>query len=520
MKIAIESGLKYLILDYKRCFLVLWMLTLSLNATATNYYVGPDEALTELDGVPWLSLAAGDTVNIHYRAEPYRTKVGLRAQGTAEQPVVIRGIRGSNGERPIISGHNATTPANMAGFFSEQYDEFLAVFLIKRASTDPYATYKPQHITFEDLRIEGAYSGYTYTNSAGVVRNYGDGAAAIWAVLVDNLIVRNCEITDNGNGLFVLSKPGGANQVSHNILIEKNHIHDNGTPDSFRQHNIYTQTAGITFQYNHLGRLRSGAVGSVLKDRSAGTVIRHNWIETGARVLDLVDPEEAYDYLVPLPEFRHTYVYGNVFVNDVVDRTTASTSNMIHYGGDTGVWDIYRKGTLHFYNNTVYINTTVNLAYYMRLFDLSTNEETVSMKNNIIYQNGDSNLFILNRFGQARFDSSNWINAGWSNIRTPEVGASVSVSTGVSLVEWNLGEPLCFNDVASFDFTLISTSTCVDAGTSDLDGVILDRMYLAPERSQARFLAGGVVDLGAFEDHSLILLGVPTPPQGIQIFLR
>lgn len=492
----------------------------SFDAVAVDYHVGPGQAMAELDEVPWLSLAAGDTVNIYYRAEPYRTKIALRAQGTADQPVVIRGIRGSNGELPVISGQNATTPSSLANFFSYWTggnDEGLAVILIKRGPNDDYNTDKPRYITIENLKLTGAYQEYTFTDHFGNVVNYQGAAAPIWAVLVDNLVVRNCELTDSGNGLFVLSKAGGANQVSHNILVEKNYIHGNGTTGARfdRHHNIYTQAAGIVFQYNRLGRLRAGAGGSVLKDRSAGTVIRNNWIETGARVLDLVDPEESYDTLTQLPEYRNTYVYGNIFVNDLTDRATASTSNMIHYGGDTGVENIYRKGTLHFYNNTVYIKTTLADAYYMRLFDLSTNEESVSMKNNIIYQEGDSNLVILNQFGIASFDSTNWINPGWGNARN--TGGSVSIASGVTLIESNTH---CFNNVANLDFTLRPGSACVNKGTSDLAAAVLDRMYLAPQRSQPRLLAGGIIDLGAFEDHSTVTPGAPMPPQNVQVVVR
>ncbi len=508
---------------------------------AINYNVGPGQSLEELDEVPWLDLQAGDTVNIYYRASPYRTKIGLRAQGTAQQPVTIRGILGQNGERPIVSGENATTPQGLAqaGFFSEQYDEGLAVFLIKRSSSDDYFLDKPKYITIENLEIRGASELYTFTNSNNVVTNYEDGAAPIWVVVVDNLIVRNCELTDSGNGLFILSKAGGANQVSHDILVEKNHIHGNGSTGdrADRHHNIYTQTSGITFQYNHIGRLRPGAEGSALKDRSGGTVIRYNLIETGARVIDLVDSEDAGDYLVPreselgralnaeeldrLDAYRNSYIYGNLIVNDCSDQSTACSTNMVHYGGDSTLYDLYRKGVLHFYNNTVYIDSDTSYSnglYYMRLLDVETNEESVSLKNNIIYQNGNSSFSISDSHGQVSFDSVNWIIEGWSQFRTAgDPGASVTIANGVTLIE---GTSPCFNDPSNFDFSLDTSSECIDAGTSDLGDISLDKMYLAPNRSQARFFAGSAIDLGAFEDHSTLLTGVPSPPQNLQIVIQ
>jgi hypothetical protein len=59
-----------------------------------------------------------------------------------------------------------------------------------------------------------------------------------------------------------------------------------------------------------------------------------------------------------------------------VKRTPTSTrfhgSAMIHYGGDFGVPDVYRNGTLYFYYNTVAITATktnvgvcVSLSYLL-----------------------------------------------------------------------------------------------------------------------------------------------------------
>ena len=91
-----------------------------LTGSGTTYHVGPGQTLTELTDVPWLSLRAGDVVNIYHRAEPYRTKIGLRAQGTADAPVVIHGVTDAKCNRPVLSGQNAVTArdAAAAGFFS------------------------------------------------------------------------------------------------------------------------------------------------------------------------------------------------------------------------------------------------------------------------------------------------------------------------------------------------------------------------------------------------------------------
>jgi hypothetical protein len=488
----------YKLLLLKLCTLVAFIYGSAVYAA--TYEVGPGYALTSMEQVPWLDLQAGDAVNIHWRAEPYKTKVGIRGLGTEQQPIVIRGIKGPNGELPVISGNGATTPANLNGFFNTRYDEDLAVFLIKRGPSDAYA-YKPGHIIIEDLMIIGAYSGYTFTDSAGTVRNWTAGAAAVWVVPGENITIRRCEVTDNGNGLFVLSKNDEQN-VSRNILIEYNHVYGNGTPDSFRQHNIYTQASNITFQFNHLGRLRPGAQGSVLKDRSSGTTIRYNRLDTAARVLDLVDPEDSFNILTLEPAFRHTYVYGNIIVNDLKDKTSASSRNMIHYGGDTGVTDIYRKGTLHFYNNSIYIAADVADAYTLRIFDLPTNEEAIDLKNNIIYRNGTANVFLMNLHGIANVSGPNWISDGWQNGVTGFDG-TVSITPNSVMT----GTSSCFINPHTLNFSLVPNSVCIDSASPDL-GLTLDKMYIEPMISQARAIIGSGIDLGALE-----LQGEPpTPP--------
>ena len=102
-------------------------------------------------------------------------------------------------------------------------------------------------------------------------------------------MIRNCILRDSGNGLFIGANDG----QTQDILIEGNWIYDNGIEGSIYQHNTYTAAIGITYQYNHMGRLREDCGGNNLKDRSAGLVVRYNWIEDGNRQLDLVDAEDS-----------------------------------------------------------------------------------------------------------------------------------------------------------------------------------------------------------------------------------
>src|SRR6185503_10382937 len=123
----------------------------------------------------------------------------------------------------------------------------------------------------------------------------------------------------NGNGFFVAS--GDSEEVlSRDILLERSRVYGNGTVKvaNDRYHNIYTEAAGMIFQFNDIGPLREGSGGGALKDRSSGSVIRYNRIEGGARTLDLVDAQESFPITAKLPEYSTTLVYGNILINGQV----------------------------------------------------------------------------------------------------------------------------------------------------------------------------------------------------------
>ena len=183
-----------------------------------------------------------------------------------------------------------------------------------------------------------------YTDDAGSAASYVNNAAALWIEKGENITVRNNILHDSGNGLFVSSAEP---YISRNILIEGNYIYDNGNDGSLFEHNAYTEALGITYQFNRFGPLRGTAGGNNLKDRSAGLVVRYNWIEGGNRQLDLVETDSVT--IETDPSYRTTFVYGNV----LIEPNAAGNRQIVHYGGDNGGTSNYRKGTLLFYQNTL-----------------------------------------------------------------------------------------------------------------------------------------------------------------------
>src|SRR5690606_38049355 len=104
----------------------------------------------------------------------------------------------------------------------------------------------------------------------------------------------------------------GSASMTENITVSHNYIYGNGVNGSILQHNSYCEAYNILYEYNRFGPLLSGAGGGALKDRSAGCVVRYNWIESGNRQLDLVEADGSG--LEQAPNYGVTHVYGNILI--------------------------------------------------------------------------------------------------------------------------------------------------------------------------------------------------------------
>ena len=417
------------------------LLALSASlASAATFEVGPGRPYATIGSVPWESLQADDTVLIHWRTNAYREKWVICRQGTLAAPITVRGVPGPLGQLPVINGNAATTRSVL-----NYWNENRGVIKIGGANVPPDTT--PRHIIVENLDIRSARPPYIYTNRTGAAGTYINNASAIYVEKGENITVRNCVMRDCGNGFFVASSSALA---SSNILVEGNYIYDNGNDASIFEHNNYTAAINITFQYNHFGPLRPGCSGNNLKDRSAGLIVRYNWLEGGNRQLDLVDAEDS-TLILNHPQYRKTYVYGNVLIEPVGD----GNRQIVHYGGDSGMIPDYRKGTLHFFNNTL-VSTRTDRTTLLRL---STDEEHADCRNNILYVTAAGNtLSIVDGSGFVNL-SHNWLKPGWAN--------TFGTLTGAITNDANLtGTSPRFLDEAAKRYFLVSTSACVNAGSA------------------------------------------------------
>lgn len=455
--------------------LVSWSLT--SIAFATTYDVGPGQPYASIGTVPLASLQPGDTVRIHYRTTPYKEKWVICRQGTATQPITFTGVPGPNGELPIIEGIDAVTAPGL-NYWSENRG------VIKIGGANTPADTMPKYVIIEKLEVRGARSAYSFRDDVGATVAYSANASTIYIEKCENCIIRNNILHDAGNGFFVASSDTAP---SRNIAVEGNYIYDGGNVGSIYEHNIYTAALGIHFEGNFLGRLRAGAGGNNLKDRSAGTVIRYNMIEGGNRQLDLVDGEDS-SAIRNDPAYLSTYVYGNVLIEHAGD----GNRQMVHYGGDSGNTASYRKGTLYFYNNTLVSNRTDRTT----LFRGSTNDETIDARNNIFYSTAaGSTVSLADEFGVFNL-SRNWIKPGWVNSFGTFTGTVNNDGTMMN------GSAPGFVDEAFQDYHLTSTAQVINGG-GPLNSFVLPahdvtRQYVKHLATEAR-PNDGAFDMGAYE---------------------
>jgi len=413
----------------------------AITAKGTLYEVGPSKTYTSLHQVPWGKLMPGDKVLIHWKKEPYKEKFALSRMGTENAPIVVSGVPGPEGQLPVLDGKGATVVSEYS--FSNDTRCVIKVGSARFEGSQPAG--KVGHIIIEKLEIRSAHEDHTYFDR-GTERRYSKNASPIYVEYADNIIIRNNIFTDCGNGLFTTSN-------CNNVLVEGNYLYDNGVLNSIYEHNVYMAGNGLIFQYNHFGPLKKGSrsIGNNIKTRGAGEVIRYNFIEGGNRALDLVDGGSFANN----PAYHETHVYGNI----IVDIGQGTNPAMVHYGGDSGNYDRYRRGTLYFYNNTV-----VNMRSpesNQAVFQLDKIDQKIDARNNIFYFTGD-NAF-LKGSGNGTFElTNNWLVSHWKLSRDE----SESAETKVSIQGMITGKTPGFVNFDEKDFRLTSGSACINAGSS------------------------------------------------------
>lgn len=462
----------------------------SASARGRDFPVGPGQRYASLGDVPFETLSAGDTVRVFWRAEPYREKLMLSGRGSEDAPIRLCGVKSADGKRPVIDGNGATTRREL-DFPHDGHQARGLVIVGHPHGRDWNET--PRYIAIEGLEIRNGSPPFTFVDRAGKKVPYSNIVAGIFVERVDHLVIRDCIVTGNNNGIFTAS---GDDEVtlSKHILIERNEIFGNGSVSDYYEHNVYDEAADVVYQFNRFGAPRSGksgVLGANIKERSAGVVIRYNWIEDGAHLLDIVDAQEAKPLTRPMPSFHATYVYGNVLI-----RGAQPSGSMIHYGGDSGILADYRKGTLFFYDNTLVVkNATHPPQSGTEIFQISTNDEHVDSRDNVYASSvapGATTpiVFLAERDGALAGIASfagDWIRAGWTPFETkPGVSMKARI-TGLDTAA--RGDTPGFVDAAKDDYRLAATPAGVvpvPLEPSIPKAMLPNRMYVPDLRDEPR----------------------------------
>lgn len=194
-------------------FLLSWLVLITPASNVAVYEVGAGQALTAIGDVPWASFQAGDVARIHWRAASYKEKWVINAVGTAQDPIVVQGVPGPQGQLPVIDGEDAV-PVPGVNFWSEPRG------LIKIGVSNTPINPIPQHIIVEHLDLRSARPPFQFTNDGGGIETNSNNAASLYVEIGQHITLRNNIIHNSGNGIFIGANGGD----TQDILIQNNHI--------------------------------------------------------------------------------------------------------------------------------------------------------------------------------------------------------------------------------------------------------------------------------------------------------
>lgn len=431
--------------------------------------VGPDQEYADPGEVPWEAIGPGTLVRIHWRPEPYANKWVINVPATQDAPVIVEGVPNEAGELPVISGDGATTRQAL-----DYWNDERSVIKIGGSSV-PSPDGPPSHITLSRLAVRSAHPGYSFSDDKGQPAAFAKNAAAVHVELGHAITISECELSDSGNGLFV------SYDVTK-LVVRANFVHGNGIEGSAFEHNSYSNGVDVVFELNRYGPLRPGADGNNLKDRSALTVIRYNWIAGGNRQLDLVDG--GHDAVLDHPAYGTALVYGNV----LIEPAGAGNSQIVHYGGDGDDPTHYRNGTLQLYHNTI-ISRRKSPTTLVRL---SNAAQSADIRNNVVWTTEGAALLAITAGSGAVELRTNWLSGGWKPTHQMALEGVVD-DLGGNL----LGESPGLHDPESNDFRPAPGSPLLGAAGLPADAALDHPITLEYVPHQASAPRPDASDLGA-----------------------
>jgi len=248
------------------CLASLVLPILCASLLSAEYKVGPSEKVTKISEIAD-KLTPGDVVEL---TGDITDSMVLKASGTAEKPIVIRGTGG----RRKIDFAGARNGIETRG----------------------------DYYVFEGLELTGAAFRGIFQVSHGIV-------------------IRDCYFHDNQNGIMGADDPN-----TGDITIEYCEFFHNGS--GIYAHQMYLASwkpgAKAVVQFNYI---HDSSGGLNIKSRMPHNVIRYNWIENAANYeCDIVDSDEGPAGLRPM----NTEFIGNV----VVTGAAGNPHHKLNLGSD------------------------------------------------------------------------------------------------------------------------------------------------------------------------------------------
>ena len=253
------------------------LFALASTSSATVYEVGDGQPYPAIGAVPWESLPPATRCSSTGAPAPYKEKWVICRAGTAAQPIVVRGVPGARGRA--------------AGHRRQRRDHPPAAQLLERGPRrdqdrrrqHPARHHAALHRHREPRDPQRAPAVHLHRPRTALTA-YATNAAAIYVEKGEHITIRNC-LLQRLRQRPVLPPP----QTHATSLVEGNCI---VRQRQRRQHLRAQQLHRGDRHHLPVQPLRPAARrrgGNNLKDRSAGLVVRYNWIEGGNRQLDLVD---------------------------------------------------------------------------------------------------------------------------------------------------------------------------------------------------------------------------------------
>lgn len=316
----------------------------TMAALAANKFVHSNaEFLSVIE-----NLQKGDVVDIYHKSSPYPAVV-IEAKGTADQPIILRGIANSNGIRPTIKGE--VNPGNTTVMIHED----------------------SRHLVIDNLQI---------TN---------DTDRAVGSCLLNvghEVTLRRTRVFNCGNHGILGADYAGSLTLDRVEVSGAGCTGNMGCDGTNEKHPVYVATHPIKFPGAALriqnSYFHDNNAGETIKSRAQRAEIRYNWIESVKRQFR---PLGMYGYDRNL-NGEHEADVDNPIHHDIVGNVILVSSDpgykptsMARFGGDSA--DKSSHGRTRFVNNTVLLSTDFTGTWGKPVIQLHFGIEGFSAFNNI-----------------------------------------------------------------------------------------------------------------------------------------